>query len=134
MTDPVARSRRLEGGIIIGLMLLWLALWRLPQCFWIPIPPFREDPRWTNSTMLRVLAYVWAALLLLIPGFLPVLAGCITVRFWKRSARISRLVLIGLCLLSVLPLLVVAEGILRRMVEPSFTDSVAPPLFYWWPR
>ncbi len=118
----------------MGLMLLWLALWLLPQCFWIPIPPFREDPRWTNSTMLRVLAYVWAALLLLTPGFLPVLAGCITVRSWKRSARVSRLVLIGLCLLSVLPLLVVAEGILRRMVEVPFTDSVASPLFYWWPR
>lgn len=120
--------------MVVGLVLLWLGLWLLPQYLWIPIPPFREDPRWSDSSMLRALADIWAALLLLIPGLLPVLAGCVTGRLWRRSAPASHLVLIGLCVLSVLPLLIVAEGIVRRMAEPPFTDSVTPPLFYWWPR
>jgi hypothetical protein len=134
MTDPVAKSGRLEGSMVVGLALLWIGLWLLPQYLWIPIPPFREDSRWSDSALLNAFAHVWAALLLLIPGLLPVLAGGVTRRFWKRPAPASHLGLIGLCLLSVLPLLVVAVGILRRMAESPFTDTVAPPLFYWWPR
>lgn len=134
MTDPVARLGRLAASIVIGLMLLWMGLWLLPQYLWIPIPPFREDPRWSDSILLSAISYAWAALLLLIPGLLPVLAGGVTRRHWKRPAPVSHLGLISLCLLSVLPLLVVAAGILWRLAEAPFTDTVAPSLFYWWPR
>lgn len=133
MPGPVSTSGRFEASVIVGLLLLWVGLWLLPQHFWVPIPPYREDRRWSALIALQVLAYTWAALLLLLPGLMPTLAACFAVRLWK-SARASRLLALGLCVLSILPLMVVVIGILRRMTDAPYIDSAASPLFYWWPR
>lgn len=124
-------SPRWEAAFLGSLLAVWCALLFAMPHVSLPIPPYRDQ---TDAPLsLRVVAYSWAALLLLLP-FLLVIFGChLTVRTWVRGPA-SKLLAVLFAALAFSPIVAVGIGILRRAMDPTQIDSAASPLFYWWPH
>jgi hypothetical protein len=124
-------SARVEMGFIVGFTVIWIVLWLLPRHLWLPIPPYRWDSG--ASLGIQTIAYVWAALLLMLPLLLPLMGGHLVVR--RRAASCcARLAAFATLALTLVPLAVIAGGTLIRIAYIGNIDSASSPLFYWWPQ
>jgi hypothetical protein len=131
MSVPREISERAEAIILVAGVASWVVLWQLPHYVWLAIPPYRDRPG--ASVGIQVVAYGWAAFLLLLPFILPVIGCHLSVRQWMRGGR-SRLSAMAWLALALFPIGVVGVGILARMTDTANLDSAATPLFYWWPH
>ena len=124
-------SARWEAAVVASCAIVWIVLWQFPHYLWLPIPPYRDHPG--APFVIQTVAYVWAALLLLLPFLLPFLGAHLAFRQWPRRG-VPRHFGIMLCALAIFPAAVVGFGILWRVLNLVNVDSAEFTLFYWWPR